>query len=118
MNGQLLPAIVESIRTRKDNTVAITLATQELSPGRAGELFGLLNKLVVCYLSEKETIPQKELDQVDQIDPELGGKTPSQRMRNTLYVLYTNAPEGYKTFDDFYKAKMESIIDHFKNKIP
>ncbi len=53
---------------------------------KCGELFGLRNRLVAMYLSEKETIPQKDLDQIDAISVEQQGKTPSQRLRSVLFL--------------------------------
>lgn len=117
MNGILLPATIENITTRKDHTVKIVLGTQELSPGKAGEVFNLMNKLATVYISEKETIPQRELDQVDQIDPEFGGKTQSQRIRNVLYILFEKDKEGFKDFDQYYHSKTEKYIEHLKSKI-
>lgn len=104
--------------TRKDRTVAVTIGTQELSPSNAGQLVGYANQLVCVYISPKETVSQKEIDQVDQIDPEFGGKTQSQRLRNVLFVLWTKAPEDFKDFDSFYAHYTEKMIEHFKTKIP
>lgn len=117
MIGIILPVIVENITTRKDNTVKITLGSQEMSPASAAELFRLHNKLAACYLSPKETISNQELSQVDSIDVDLGGKTQSQRIRSVLYILWQQKPEGYKDFDSFYKNKTEKIIEHYKNQL-
>jgi hypothetical protein len=116
MNGILLPAYIENLATRKDKTVKIVLGTQELSPMAAGQLFQYSNKLVVAYLSEKD-IPQRELDQVDKIDPEFGGKTQSQRLRNVFYKLFEQNNEGFKDFNTYYQSKMDLIIEHYKTKI-
>lgn len=116
MNGLLISTYVENITTRKDKSVKITLGTQELSPSKAGELFTLLNSLAVTYISPKE-ISQKEIDQVDKIDPEFEGKTQSQRIRSVLFKLFSQSPEGFKDFDAFYKSKTEKYIDHLKSKI-
>lgn len=116
MTGLLLPTYVENITTRKDNTVKITLGTQELSPAKAGELFNLMNKLAMTYICPKD-ISQREIDQVEKLDPELEGKTQSQRIRNVLYILFEQDSEGYKSFDTYYKAKTEMYIEHLKAKI-
>lgn len=118
MNGLLLSAQVESVATRKDCTVKVVIGTQELTPSKAGELVALANKLVAVYISPKETIDSREINQVDQIDPEFPGKTQSQRLRNVLFVLWQKVPEGFTDFDVFYKHQTEKIIDHFKTKIP
>jgi len=116
VEGILLPAYVESISTRKDKTVKVILSTQELSPEQAGQLFTLLNKLIVAYISEKEPA-QSEIDLVDKINPEFSGKSQSQRLRNVFYKLFEGNKEGYKDFDSYYKAKTELFIEHLKSKI-
>lgn len=116
MNGLLLPAYVENISTRKDKTVKITLSTQELSPSKAGELFSLMNNLVVTYISQKG-IPQNEIDQVDKLDPEFNGKSQSQRLRNVFYKLFEQGNEGFKDFNTYYHSKMDMVIEHYKTKI-
>jgi hypothetical protein len=116
MNGIILPAYIENITTRKDKTVKVTIGTQELSQGKAGELFTLLNNLAVVYISTKE-ISQKEIDQVDKLDPEFEGKTQSQRIRNVLYKLFQQDSEGFKDFDQYYKSKTDRYIEHLKAKI-
>jgi hypothetical protein len=116
MQGTLLSAYVENISTRKDKTVKITVSTQELSPSKAGELFDLMNNLVVVYLCPKE-ISQKEIDQVDKLDPEFSGKTQSQRIRNVLYKLFEQNSEGFKDFANYYHSKTELIIEEMKSRI-
>lgn len=116
MNGILIPTYIENITTRKDKSVKITLGTQELSPSKAGELFTLLNNLAITYISMKE-ISQKEIDQVDRLDPEFEGKTQSQRIRSVLFKLFQQDNEGFKDFDNYYKNKTEKYIEHLKSKI-
>lgn len=116
MIGVLFPAYVENISTRKDKTIKIVLSTQEVSPSTAGELFRLLNNLGVCYISPK-AISQAEVDQVDKLDAEMGGKTQSQRIRNVLYKLFEQNPEGFKEFNAYYHSKTEMYIEHLKAKI-
>lgn len=116
MNGILIPVIVENITTRKDRTVKLSLGTQELSPGKAGELFGLLNSFSVVYISPKE-IDQKEIDQADRLDPEFEGKTQSQRIRSVLFKLFSQGNEGFRDFDAYYKSKTEKYLQHLKSKI-
>lgn len=117
MNGILLAAIVENVTTRRDNTLKITIGCQEVSQGKAGELFALNGKLAAVYVSPKESIPQKDLDQVDSVDVDLPGKTQSQRMRSVLFILYEQSNEGYKDFQSYYRAKTEAIINELKNGI-
>lgn len=117
MNGILLASTVESITTRKDKTIKIVLGTQELSQGKAGEVFNLMNNLCAVYISSKEHIEGKEMEQVDKIEIESSGKTSSQRIRNVLFILWKQGNEGFKDFDSYYRNKTEMYIDHLKSKI-
>lgn len=116
MNGTLLSCQISSIKTLKDGSITLSLETQELTPSKAGDLFGLRNQIAVVYISPKQ-VDQREIDQVDKIDPEFGGKTQSQRMRNVLFKLYEQDKEGFKDFDVYYRSKTEKIIEHLKTKI-
>lgn len=116
MKGILIPIQVENIQTRKDNTIKIVLGTQEMSEGNAGKLFAMNNKYGFAHISPAD-ISQSELNEVDQLNPELEGKTQGQRIRNVLYILFTQNNEGHLDFDAYYKAKTEKIIEHLKTKI-
>lgn len=86
--GLLLAAQIEGVQTRRDSTLKITLGCQEMSQSKAGELLTMQNKVCAVYISQKETIPQSVLDQVDSVDVELAGKTKSQRMRAVLFRIW------------------------------
>lgn len=115
--GLLLAAIVENVSTRRDGTLKITFGCQEMSSGKSGELVSMQNKVVALYISSKETIPQSVLDQVDQADIDLPGKTKSQRQRNVLYRIWELDKEGHKTFESYYAAKMEAHISELKQHL-
>ena len=45
-------------------------------------------------------------------------KTPSQRLRSVLFVLWNQSFKSeYEEFDAFYKIKMKQIIDNLKNQL-
>jgi len=115
----ILPATLEGVTTRKDKTLRLTFGTQELPPTEAGKVMAMANSY--CFLSikpetftatEKELLEQMKADQMTNT-----GKTPSQRLRATLYVLFTQNNEGFDKFDSFYIYKIEQMIDHFKSKL-
>ena len=114
----LLPAILESYRSLKDKSIKVVFETNELTPEQmmgvtAGhQQFG--------YLAfKKESFKKNELDAIESLksDFEDKGKTPSQRLRAVLFVNFEQSPEGYKTFVDYYNAKMEIIVNHYKGKL-
>jgi hypothetical protein len=112
--GLFLAAVVENVSTRRDGTIKLTLGTQEMSQGKAGEMFTMQNKMIAIYISVKETIPQAVLDMVDQSDVDLPGKTKSQRVRAVLFRIWEMEKEGHKTFESYYSAKMEAHIKDLK----
>lgn len=115
----ILPAILEGVTTRKDKTLRLTFGTQELPATEAGKLLALNNAF--CFLSIKpEDFTTTEKEMMEQIKADTltnTGKTPSQRLRSTLYVLFTQNNEGFTKFDAFYAHKMEQMIDHYKSKL-
>lgn len=115
--GLLLAAIMENVSTRKDGTLKLTLGCQELNQGKAGELFAMQNKILAVYVSQKETVPQKVMDMVDQVDVDLPGKTKSQRQRACLYRIWELQKDGHKTFESFYSARMEAAIQALKDTL-
>lgn len=116
MKGQLIAAIVENITTRKDRSLKVVFGTQEVSPSEAGQLFQFMNQLVTLYVCPA-AIDNRELEQVDKIEPELNSKSQSKRIRDVLYLLHQQNNEGFKSFDTYYKAKTELYIEHLKSKI-
>jgi hypothetical protein len=115
--GIMLAAIFENVSTRRDGTLKITLGCQEMNQGKAGELFTMQNKLCAVYLTQKETIPQRVLDAVDNADIEAPGKTKSQRQRAVLFRIWEIEKEGHKTFESYYAANMEAHITELKQHL-
>ena len=116
MTGTLLPCIIGGIRSLKDGSVSVTLETQELSPGKAGELFALRNKIAYVYVSERQiSLPEQKM--IDSMEPEMAGKSPSLRLRNVLFVAWQQNSEGYPDSDSHYRAKMELIINTYKSNL-
>lgn len=113
MDGTLIACEVNRIASLVDGSLSITIGTPELSPLKVGEIYGLRKKSCFVYFSSKQ-IEGNEVKMVDSLDPELKSKTPSQRLRNSLYVWHQQDPQGYKDFDSFYKSKMELFIDNVK----
>lgn len=113
----VLPAEIEGITTRKDKTVKLTIGTQELAPDKGGELFGLQNALVYLAI-KKENFSTNEIGELEKLKAEdYGGKTPSQRLRNVLFVAWQQNSQGFDKFDLYYDFRMNQIIIHLKNKL-
>ena len=107
---------LENLTSRADKTWKVTIGTQELTPENVATLSQGLHQF--GYFAWKgETFSNEETKALDALKAETGGKTQSQRLRNVLYVLYEQDQEGFTTFDHYYLAKTEKIIDYLKRKI-
>lgn len=114
----VLGAVLENISTRADNTIKLTLGSQEIDSSMAGNLFQLRNKFIKVLLTDDNITPLEE--NVMAATPIPDGKkvkSHSQRLRNVMFVYFKN--EGYKEsdFDDLYKTEMERLIDLYKGKL-
>lgn len=97
-------AVIEKVETRKDHSLKLIVGTPELPPEDMVQLFQSVNKESI-----ELTMPVHEED---------AGKTPSQRLRAVLYVLWEQGgKEQYPEFDMYYRAKMEHFINAVKDKI-
>ena len=114
----LIPAQLESVSTRKDKTVKLTFGSNELSPVQASELFTTANAFGFLAFKE-EDFKREEIDLVESLKADLDDslKTPSQRLRGVLYILFTKEPEGFTTFSKYYDHKMEQLINFVKGKL-
>lgn len=115
-----IPCAIESVSTRRDKTIKITVGTQELTPAQVSEL---LNQWaggigVMAFKGEQFNYNDEALLNNLKIDAEeLGSKTPSQRLRAVLYILFQNSPDGHKDFSTYYAAMIERFIDMIKKRI-
>jgi hypothetical protein len=114
----ILPAIVESIVSRKDRTWKVSFGTQEMSPDKAAALLTMNQQL--CYLAIKpEHFHEEEQQLLEELkaDQELIGKTPGQRLRAVLYRNWEQNDESFPSFTMYYEHWMEHFIAHMKSKL-
>ena len=108
----LIQALLDGVSHRKDGSLGIRFLTQEMPAQDKLVLIELLNTFGwVCFSpSEVEAadIPETQADDTR--------KTPSQRLRAVLYLLYKQG-EQLETFDAYYREKMEKLIEHYKGKL-
>lgn len=112
MNTLQCPAIITGVRSKVDRSLGLTLGTPELSPEEKAQFMMLQGVNLLCIF--------KPLDEINapvyKIDKELESKTPGQRLRAVLYVLWEQ--EGLQgEFKDFYREKMERIITKVKDML-
>lgn len=107
-------AIVDGINAKKDKTLSLKLGTQELTSEETSHLFDLMTKQVWVGIAET---PIEVLD-VPEVLPEMhGDKTPSQRLRGLLYVLWSEKTDRSRTFPQFYEDYLFKLCEQIKSKL-
>ena len=110
-----LPATIDGVRTLKDGGLRMTVDTNELSTDEMAQVFALKEKFVWLAIAET-AIKEDELNVPEVMTEFKNEKTPSQRLRNVIFV-YWEQNKPTKTFDEFYRQKMEQIISYIKDKL-
>ena len=107
-----LQATLEGVSTLKDGGMSLRFHTQELSNDHKATLLSFAQSFGWLLFSEQE----QDVDSLE-LEParkDIGGKTPSQRLRNVLYISYQQSGRIDISFEQFYAQKMEQIINHIK----
>jgi len=103
---------------KKDRSVSLTFTTQlEQSTEQFMEVDRIDGQSGVLYFKPDGTLTQKEIDEIDNVDVEVEGKSKSQRLRNVLYIYREQNPQIEENFKVFYANEMEKIIQHYKDKL-
>jgi len=106
---------IDSIRARQDRSIGMSISTPELQNLEKSLFFDLQGILCECTIRplDNDSAPTE-------IKTEMNSKTPSQRLRNTLFVWWKQLSDSGKCsepFEMWYPAKMEGIILQIKNKL-
>ena len=111
-------AQIGSVGTLKDRTLKLTIYTaRELPPEETALLFDLADK-EGWFMFAENSFQSSDLPEVEAEFKT--AKTASERLRNTLYVLWEKKTEGLtnpEPFEDWRKKQMERIINRVKNLI-
>jgi hypothetical protein len=111
-----IPAILESVATRKDRTLKLVFGTNELSPSQAGQLLADTDKFGwLAFKGESFNMDETKALESLKTDTNDGFKSDSQRLRGVLYRCFEQNNEGFTTFARYYGHKMEQIINHYKS---
>lgn len=112
MKGFTVPAIMTRISSTADRGLSVAFHTKELP---TEEKIGVMefHNLSGWLLFQPNEIQETEIPAQQ---AEVNIKTPSQRLRNTLFVYWRQ--QGIKEdFDTFYKSAMEKIINEWKAEL-
>lgn len=118
MDGLLFQATVRKVSTLVDGSLTISLETPELGNEEAAKLLSLRKIQGLCYISPKQKIDGAIMDTVDGQDVEItGGKSPSKRQRDRLFVYWNQNHEGYDDFQMWYARQLDLHGQSFLDKL-
>lgn len=112
MKAVQVDGIITTISSRKDGSLRLSLITPELTAEEKAEFMKLQSQNLQCLLNplDIKNAPKYE------VKSEFERKSPSLRLRNTLYVLW-DQNGGRGDFDQFYEHQMEKFINAVKEKL-
>lgn len=108
-----VPAILEGVSPLKDGGMSLRFHTNEVDQDAKNTLLSFYQKFGWMQFSDSA------IHEVPRESPtrEAGEKTPSQRLRSTLYVLWQNRYADVP-FNSWYEEMMENIINRVKKELP
>lgn len=108
-----VPAVLDGFRPLKDGGASMTFHTQELSKQHKVEIMEYYDTFGHLLFSKNE-INMSDVPKGNALSDQ--GKSPAQRLRNSLFVLWKQQDKG-GDFDAWYKQQMELIINQVKERL-
>lgn len=111
-----VPSTITKVETMADRTLKLRVdTTQELVAEEEAKIMRLRGTQGWFVYSDRE-IKAEEIPDVD-IDTEVDEKSPSQRLRNVIWVHWDKNTNKQKTFDVYYREVMDKIINRLKEDL-
>ena len=98
-----------------DKSLRLQVDTQELGKDDKAKIFDL-HDVLGWFVFSKVEIKDEDILDLPEIKPEFKNeKSPSQRLRNRLFVYFEGTHTG--NFDSWYKKEMDKIGQHYLDKL-
>ena len=111
-----VPATISKIVTMADKTIRLQVDTQELSKEDKAKVFDLHEELGWFIFSLAELTEDDTLN-LPEIKNDSDKKTPSQRLRDRLFVYYNHTHANNDGFNDWYIKAMDKIGQQYLDRI-
>lgn len=109
------PATLGGISTKSDGSLSLRFSTQEMNDEDIQTILKYRNAFGWLLFQEQEH--KAEDIELEAVRRDTGGKSPSQRLRNSLYVLYQQSTDQSITFEQYYAQQMEKVIENVKSRL-
>jgi hypothetical protein len=108
-----IPAYFTGFSSKSDGSAGLRFATQELTAEQFADLKRDLNNFGWLLFKENDystdDLPEEQADE--------DIKSPSKRLRATLWILSQQEGIRKEDFESYYRQKMEKLIDIVKAKL-
>lgn len=113
IKGVSTQATIGSIRAKVDGSLGFSLSTPELTADEKVAFMALQNSLLEATFSPIDD-PEAETISVKARKDE---KTPSQRLRNAIYALWSTKKEAGEYVEDIFQTYYDKIMESFITKV-
>lgn len=114
MNTIQIPASLEGISMLKDGGMSLRFGTQEATPEQKLVIMNYYQQFGWLLFAAQEQDESRL--KLEAIRKDTGGKSPSQRLRAVLFVLYTKEAPSIP-FEQYYEQKVERFINLVKQNL-
>lgn len=112
------PGQITGVRTLADGTIKLDVAiAKELPADEMAVLFEARKLGVGHFLFSPNDIEEPDVPK-EKAEASFEGKTPSQRLYNTLFVKWRETTNQTTPFDIYYQRQIEGVIDSIKSTLP
>ena len=112
MKALVTQAVFGSFTSKVDGSLSARLSTPELSSTEKAAFMDLQSKNVRLLIEPMDYATDGKVE----IKNPLSGKSPGERLRGVLFVLWKQKKIA-GTYDEFYVKQMETVIQSFKDQL-
>ena len=112
-----LSGMVTGVKTTADKSLEIKIHTNDVATFTQEELAQLMKAYEKQYwiLFAEQPMKKEDID-TDAEVVDKGQKTPSERLRAVLYIMWEQKGKT-DDFESYYRSKMENLIEGIKGKL-
>jgi len=112
-----IPAEISKVVSMAHRSLRLVCDTQEnLTDEQMAKAMGKIGK-PGWFTFSVEPVKPEDLLNLPPLTFDRDEKTPSQRLRAVLYRLWEQGGKPTQTFEEWYRIKMEKIIEHLKQQL-
>ena len=112
-----VPSVINSVKTLVDGGNKLSITTRELKPDEMTKLFELKGN-EGWLLFKGKPIKENDLEKIPDIPvDEFDKKSPSQRLRDRMYIYYKKTHNDVKDFRQWYANALDTLGQQYLDKI-